>query len=345
MKKDQLSGYQFLPTLIGILFIVLTIAISSCQDTGPKTVAGKLESCKGFLDESAWSSAIDMCKDVSTDEGWHLTAQAYMGRAGLSMFSLLRSLTDPDAVPTNLIFGYIPDTTADSDDYKSALDAIMLKVETKTPTMYLESLLLSSMLVFREMKLLLGLGIDATGDFTTCAGNPPAVENCAFAPKITTITQTIVGVDVEIPDQLVFGGLGASFYDNLCDNHIADPTHDGVSTIDMTVDASVDVFDGANDGIMSVTHDVTADGCQIKNTSVLHYNKVANANFAGMSTISALSMLDFYSKFDSGVNFSIDIATIGLVTFCKSGIIEPPAANDYWLNDCEVLNFLLNPGL
>jgi len=298
-----------------LLILLVLVGVQSCKDSDASHQEAKLESCRLLVDEKQWDAAIAACEGVKNDEGWHLTAQSYMGRSGLSLFSLMADLTGDSVTPANLLFNYVPTTPAEAADYKQALDHIMLDVTEKTQIMYLEVMLVSSMLIFKELKDLLTLNV-VNGSFTTCAGDPADITNCSFAPTL------VAGV----PPELSFVGLGTNFYDGLCGNSSSD-----VSAV------------GYQDSNPIEFKTVTINKCTIQNDSVLYYNKLANDNYKG-SGISGLSILNFYNSMDSGTNFSITLSGLS-VSFCNAdGILPPNATPDMQLNDCEVLGYLLNPG-
>ena len=113
---------------------VLLLVLNGCKDTDATHEAGNLEKCKILIDDQEWASAIDVCEEVATDEGYHLTAQAYMGRAGITLFTMLNTLTGDNVDVADLMFGYIPDTTSDANDYRSALENLLINIETKDQT-------------------------------------------------------------------------------------------------------------------------------------------------------------------------------------------------------------------
>ncbi len=301
-----------------IFFVGLLTILPSCKDTTVTHDEGMAEICRSLVDEKKWATAISICGDVDTDEGRHLTAQSYLGRGGITLFNLTRDMADPANDPSTLLFDYAPVTTSDTNDYKAALDIMMAStMKTKTQTMYLETLLVSSMLVFKELKTLLDLNL--TNDtITTCADPSGDIMGCnSFAPDLSGL-----------PGNISYPGLGTAFYDALCE------------------DSSSNTLT-AYDDINTITFNpVTINSCTIQTNSVLYYNKLANQFYTGIG-INGLSVFDFYNNMDSGNNFTIN----GPPNFslCNDipvgGVPIPDASPDLKLNDCEVLGYLLNTGL
>ncbi|MFH2131357.1 MAG: hypothetical protein ABIK68_13360 [bacterium] len=325
------------------LIMVFTVCwmLQGCKDTGATHAAADVEACKILLDKRNWSEAIDACNDLEDDEGKHLAAIAYMGRSGLTMATILTALSDSSNTPTSLIFEQIPDTEAKRLDFKIALHKIMGEIQTKDQSMYLEAILLSSLLIFKELKTLLGLTL-VNGTIGTCAGDPANIENCTFAPKITEVYNATY--DKNVPGKLVFGGLGASFYQRIAgdlttDASVTDTTRDILSKITLSL-----VSDPKYGTVsVDVTYDVTVDSARIGRSSPLYYNKLASEAYAAAGTVD-LSSLNFYNRMDTGTNFSIAVSPLPSITFCKTDGITPPVASDDILNDCEILSFLENPG-
>ena len=329
-----------------LLFVFcLVIFLPGCKDTTAVHQSGVLETCKGLIDDENWDEAVSTCEDVDNDEGWHLAAQAYMGRAGLSLFDVVNTMmssSDDDGAAT-VIFAYLPETTSDTNDYKSALESLMGNdssgkpyIGDKSQTVYLEAVLVSSMLIFKELKTLLGLGL-ANGAFTTCSLDATADNTCTFIPTI----QTQVVSTVEVPEKLVFGGLGSSFYTAIC-GQANDASFDGTKQTDVTTDEE-DPADPPNKITVTVTNNVTVNGCTIQEGSPLYYNRIANQGFTGVSEISGLEALDFYTMMDHGRNFAFEVveaygSTPAVeLSFCNQGYIDLPDATDDKLNDCEIL--------
>lgn len=314
---------------------------TGCKDTKATHEAGILESCKLLLNDRDWKEAINVCGDLDSDEGKHLTAIAYMGRSGLLISSILVELTDSSNSPSTLIFNYIPDTTAKVSDFKAALRILMDDISVKDQSIYLEGILLSSLLIFKELKTLLGLSL-VNGEIGTCAGDPADISNCDFAPSITEVYSSTYGYDV--PGTLSFGGLGSAFYQGVCSDLTSDAAVT-VSKTDTATEIALSLVGDPDYGTIDVdvTYDVTIDSAPVQAGSALYYNKIASEAYA-VSGTQDLSSLNFYSRMDSGTNFSVDVSPLPTVTFCNSGAIEPPDASDDVLSDCEILSFLENPG-
>jgi len=330
LKYPLLRSAIYLIGLVGILW-----AFSGCKDTEATHVAGGLETCKVLLDERQWADAIDACNDLESDEGKHLTAIAYMGRSGLTMATILTELSDSSITPTSLLYDYIPDTAVKVSDFKSALNILMAEIGVKDQTIYMEGILISSLLIFRELKTLLSLTM-VSGQIETCAGDPADLNNCSFKPSIGV-------VPVDIPDSLIFGGLGSAFYRGICadistDVFLGQSNYDGTSSLpfNLTLDPTYGTVSG------NLNYDVTVDSAIIQAGSPLYYNKVASEAYALVGT-EDLSSLNFYTKMDTGNNFAITVSPFNPVTFC-TGVISLPAASDAAVSDCEILSFLENPG-
>ena len=322
--------------------MIMLVMAPGCKDTSAVHQGGVLETCSGLIDEQNWTEAISVCPDVGNDEGWHKTAQAYMALSGLSLFNLVNTLISSEDGATSSIFGYVPDTTADVNNYKAALDALLGTdaagnplIQEKTQLIYLESLLISSMLILKELKTLLGL--ELVGDtFTTCSIDS-TTDACSFIPTIET--SPYLGVGPEIPDKITFGGMGSDFYSGIC-GIAGDPSYDGTTVTVFNIDIGVPY--GTVD--VTIDHDVTADGCAIQVGSPLYYNKIANQGFTGEGfEITGLEVLDFYPMMDSGGSFSFEILPSNSLAFCNAGQIEPPGASDNALNDCEILAMFTDP--
>jgi len=348
MIMNHMSFRFFNITLLITLSILFLLLGVGCKDTSSVHQASQMEVCQGLVDDENWGEAISECADVENDEGWHLTAQAHMGRAGLSLFNVINTLlsSSEDGGPSTIIFGFIPETTSDANDYQSALDYLLgtdsagnPRIQQKTQAIYLEALLVSSMLIFKDLKTLLGLGL-VDSEFTTCSLDSTADNTCTFIPTIKT---QIVGT-AEVPEKLQFTGLGSSFYSGIC-SQANDPTYDGTKQTDVTTDEDdpASVTNPKEKLVVTVTNDITVDSCTIQVGSPLYYNKIASQNFTGASEISGLEVLDFYSKMDHGRNFSFEVVEATGDTeatelaFCNTGYIALPDASDDKLNDCEIL--------
>ncbi len=282
----------------------LLVLPSGCKDTNASHDAAQLESCKLALDNSEWDDAISACEDASGDEGLHLKAQAYMGKSGISIVLLMLALSGGDeAIAT--MFEAIPDTAAKAGYLKSAMDVMMSsRIETKTPTMYLETLLLSSLLIFYEMKNLVDLDFDNDGNPVYCnVLDAAAADACSFAPTPNA------NPGIEFP------GLGSDFYDGIC----------GESSSDTYVNVNVGSF----------FYDITVDSCTIQETSTLYYNKIAYENYTG--SITGLDDLSFYPQMDNGQNFTI--TGTPNISFCGPGRDPTPDVSDDTLSDCEILHY------
>lgn len=323
LKQKKIKIYRrILPIL---LLVIVSGSLLSCKDESAVNDSGKLETCRLYLDRSEWNSAVAACKDLESDEGRHLSALAYMGRSGFTISSLMLDLSESSGSATNLLYEKIPDTDAKKNDFKKALYKIMGEITNKTPTMYFEAVLLSSLIVFKELKTLLGLQI-VNGAIQTCAGASGStdISNCSFAPTITTG-----------PDTLHFSGLGSTFYKGVCGSIEADTTDDA------NVGTSKDTTTQFTDGV-TITYDVTVDSCTVSEKSVLYYNKISSTEY-GKSGKLDLSVLNFYTKMDMGGNFVVTPNTVP-ISFCNDGQIAVPDASDDKLNDCEILEYLKNPG-
>ena len=299
--------------------IVLLFLVHNCKDLKGTHFAAKLSKCNHHLNDSEWDDAIEACSELETDDGYHKTAQAYMGRSGVSLFSLAIQLSEAPTDATKLIFEKIPNTEEKRSDYATALRLIMESFKLQTNTMYLESLLISSMLIMKEVKDMFDLQLNE-GAFRTCAGilGSNDISSCSFAPVIES-------------GKLNFSGLGTKLYENIC----------GIS--DSTTDTTTEDPSG-------ITRNVTIHGCTVKTDSVLAYNKIAAEEYEKVSIekiVDAVKKLHFYSKMDTGNNFSGSINSYGSIYLCKDTghmklIPEKPVAGDRKLNDCEMLSYFKN---
>ncbi len=345
MDKIAMKPIRCYPILHTVIYLILLLGtvwiLPGCKDTEATHDAGLLETCNILLNERNWEDAIDACDEVDTDEGKHLTAIAYMGRSGLTMATILTELTDSSSTPSSLIFDYIPSTDTQLSDFKKALYIIMGEIEVKDQSMYLEGILLSSLLIFKELKTLLDLSL-VGGELGTCAGDPADITKCNFAPTMVEVYSTTYSKDV--PGKIVFGGLGAAFYEGICDDLTSDSTIADSSTDTTTVlNTTLDADSGYGAIAVDVTYDVTVDSAPIKSGSALYYNKIASQEYAKVGK-EDLSSLAFYGKMDTGINFAIAVSPLPAVKFCNTGAIATPDVSDDILSDCEILSFLEDPG-
>ena len=322
-----------------MLFFLLLI---SCKDNSSTHVAGEEETCKLYMDQRNWGAAITVCKDISTDSGRHLTAEAYMERAGLSAMAVMQELMKDEnsGNTSNVIFGFIPDAADDAADYQLAL-TYLDAMTVKNQGTYFETILISSLLIFKQLKTLLSLSINSNGEFVTCSMDPSSDSSCSFLP---TLLESQVTPTVEVPEKLTFAGLGKGFYNGVCGT-ANDATHDTAFTVDVTSDEDdpASTTTPKEKIVVTVKTDFTVDNCSIQNGSPLYHNKTAFENFTGISGISGLDNLNFYSKMDTGENFSFEVveatgdSPAQDLTFCNNGFIALPEASDSKLNDCEIM--------
>src|SRR3989339_899507 len=240
-----------------LLTAMLAALLLGCKDEGATTQAGYLEDCKLYSDEMRWGKAIEACKLVDSDEGKHLLAQAYMGRAGIDFFGLMTRLATADN-PMNLILDAVPSTAAKSKDYYRALAVIMDDIQVKSDTMYLEALILSSMLVYEQLVDLFKLKVKGSG-ISTCAD--VTLKRCSFEFTTTEVLGYTTG--------LGFSGLGGGFYDNPCQvptktTSIAVSTHKVHTVTNYITDLALD---------QAIDYDMTIYSCDIKAKSPLAYNR------------------------------------------------------------------------
>lgn len=318
-------------TALSLIIALALLPLGACKDTKATHEAGLLETCKALSDESNWGEAITECEKVAGDEGKHLAAQAYMGNAGLSLFSIITGLGTASN-PMTLILSKIPDTEAKADDYNRALQIIMDEITVKTNTMYLEALLLSSMLVYKELAALFELTV-VDGEITNCASSG-TLENCSFSFTIAETAGYATG--------LAFAGLGTTIYDGICQNRDLKATSIATTEVlnhvvgNTVVSLSVPI---------DITHNMTINGCTIAAKSPMAYNKAAGENLSGFDDLAAsLAKLKIYAEIDKGNNFEQSATDMqNKVKLCNTGFIEPPVASDGILNDCEVLGYLNPP--
>jgi len=317
-----------------LLLLLLGISLSGCKDTKATHDAGLLETCKYALDQSLWDDAITACSLVLTDDGYHLTAQAYMGRADASLFTILSNLSGSGGMAA-LING-LP-TATQAKDYLLALDLLLGSIKKPDQSVYLEGLLLSSMLVLKETTALLSLEVDAAGNVTHCASSG-SISSCSFnfALDQGTFSSTDV-VAGEIPVSLTFSGMGTTFYTGVC-GHSTSESH-----TTKVVDATSDLANGSGGYYpLKITEKMTVNGCTVQSNSPLYYNKVASENLT--TSITGLDKLNFYSKMDTGNNYTqtltkgVDTSTD--INVCNSDAIPVTGVADGKLNDCEILYFM-----
>lgn len=323
-----------------LLMFVLSLGLVGCKDTAPTHAAAQLEICKLALDKKKWDDAVTACSKITTDEGYHLTAQAYMGRAGVSLLDILSGLSGGSGSVAGL-FNSVPTTVAATADSKKALDALFSMVKPGQ-TVYLEGLLLSSLLVIKELKTLASLSVAANGTVTHCASGG-TLDGCSFSFSLSKAEFTTADVSADsIPVSMTFSGLGTTLYDGLCSDS-GSQTH---STKVVTANSTITNPATSAPYPILVTEINTVAHCTIKPGSVLYYNKVASANLT--SSIAGLDQLNFYAKMDTGNNYSktftsSSIETAGItVSICNADAIPVTETTDLLLNDCELLSFLTN---
>ncbi len=313
-----------------VLFIaVLAIALFfwGCKDSEKTDTASLLEQCKIHLDNSEWSDAIDVCESAGGDEGYHLAAQAYMGQGGLSLFNLIRNLTSSsdDSNTGSTIFGFIPETATQKASFKTALSYLMgSNIASKSQTIYLEALLVSSILVLTELKSSFRLSI-VDGEIQTCKVDATEdADECGFTYNLNT----------DVSSDLTFGGLGVYLHNNLC-----------CAIGSTTCSVYRSTYDGTPLASPVVGYDVTIDSCTIQDGSTLQYNKTAFENFIVTAAFedesgdSLLSPLDFYSLFDSGIRFDASDD----IYLCKNPPFTDITSDNGVVYDCEILGSVLDP--
>ncbi len=292
-----------------------------CKDSEKTDSVSLLEECKILMDEMKWSEAADTCEDAGGDEGYHLAAQAYMKLANFSIFDLILNLSDSSesSGAINAIFTSTPDTTTDKSYMNTALSYLMgSNITNKSQTVYLEGLLVSSLLVFGELKDVFGLDISGDSLVMCDLDATSGPTQCGFTMDISA----------DATPTLIFTGLGNDFYDALCGD--SSVTHD---------DTSIDTP-------LTINYDVTVDACDIQATSVLQYNKdafdgfIPSAGFQDSEGNNLLSPLDFYSMFNSNSSFDMSGDEVPL---CKTPPTPDTTSDDTKINDCEVLGSLTDP--
>ncbi len=314
---------------IQICLVLLFLTLHwGCKDAELTDDASLLEQCKIHLDEGEWSDAIDMCTEAGGDEGNHHAAQAYMGQAGLSLFELVKAMSSASdsSVATSALFSFVPDTTDDTISFQKALDFLMSsKISEKSQTVYLEGLLVSSILVLSELKEVFKI-TESGGTFTTCDMDvtddlDPA--KCGFTVDVSPDVQ-----------QLSFSGLGSTIYQNLCCNL---DSLASCSLVDSTNDSTFDV----------VQYDVTIDSCIIGVNSTLQYNRDAYDNFEVTDAFknggtSVLTPLDFYTMFDFAEPITFDVST-DTVPLCRPDRFPDVSADNGMIYDCELMGAIFDP--
>ncbi len=314
-----------------LLIIALTVLglLWGCKDTEMTDSASLLEQCRIHLDEGEWSDAIDVCEEAGGDDGYHYAAQAYMGQGGLSLFELVKIMSNStdSSGAASAIYSFVPDSSDDKTSFQKALEFLMgTKIGEKSQTVYLEGLLVSSILVFTELKDLFKI-TESGGTFSTCEVDvtddaDPA--KCGFT----------VDVSADATPTLSFSGLGSTIYQNLCCN--LDSA--SCTIVDSTQDASTDIP-------LNVHYDVTMDSCTIGASSVLQYNKNAYDNFIVTEAFksggtSVLTPLDFYTSFDSGDRFDTSGDTIPL---CRPAKFIDITSDNGEVYDCEIIGAVFDP--
>ena len=316
------------PYLLIIVLVVLGL-LWGCKDSELSDDASLLEQCRIHLDEGEWSDAVDVCTEAGGDDGYHLAAQAYMGQGGLSLFELVKIMSDSSdsSGAASAIFSFVPETSDDKTSFQKALDFLMgTRIDEKSQTVYLEGLLVSSILVFTELKDLFKI-TESGGSFSTCdvdVTDDADPAKCGFT----------VDVSDDTPPVLSFSGLGSTLYENLCCNLDSE----SCTQVDSTQDSSTDAGSG-------VIYDVTMDSCTIGSNSVLQYNKNAYDNFIVTEAFksggtSVLTPLDFYTSFDSGDRYDTSGDTIPL---CRTARFDDVTADNGEIYDCEIIGAVFDP--
>ena len=322
-----------------LLFLALiTISLTGCKDTKATHPAGQLETCKLALDKSLWDDAITACGSLTTDEGYRLTSQAYMGRAKVSLLDILTAMTGGTAAISTL-FSAVPTTTAQTQDVKLALDA-MFSMKTPGQSVYLDGLILSSLLVIKELQTLVALQVDAAGNITHCASGG-SIDGCSFKLSLSKVDYTTLDISgSSIPIDLGFTGMGTTLYNGLCGTSGGDSHNTKVvraySNLAIPLSSPTSYYP------IDITEKLTINKCTVSTTSVLYYNNLAATNLT--STITGLDKLNFYAKLDTGQNytktFSTNMTVPASISLCNADAIPVSGASDLAINDCEVLYFL-----
>ncbi|MDT8445950.1 MAG: hypothetical protein RRB13_03505 [bacterium] len=325
-----------------LLFFLLLVfsawGLSSCKDGTKTHEAANLEACKVAIDNQEWDAAVSSCAEVQTDEGYHLTAQAYLARGGVALFDVLSAMTG-DNSSFSTLFNALPTTAAQVADIKLGLTALA-KIEAPDSFVYTEGLLASAMVILQALKAELSLDVAADGTVSHCASGG-SIDGCSFGLTLSdteyTASDVVAGA---VPVTATFSGLSNDLYNSLCDTQ--DSTSDSAKVVSGR--DSSDTYD------VNVTEDFTVNGCTVATTSVLWFNQWASTGLATTgSTLTALDQLKFYSSIDTGNNFSKEVSASLLnpitISICNSDAIPTTASGDLLVNDCEMLSFFTNLSL
>lgn len=324
--------------LIGSILLVAT----SCKDSAKEHEAATVEKCQVHMDNGEWTDAIDSCSTIKTDEGYHLTAQAYLARGGAGLLSILTASSEGSSTLTGL-FDSIPDTAAKKSDVLAGLGYLTL-IEAPEDIVYAEGLLGSALLILSELTDLMALELAADGSITHCASDG-TIDNCSFSLSLSDDTYTADDVNAETGNAEVtatYTGMGTTFYDGLCGQSNEADVH---TTYTVTGRDSTDTFD------VVITENFTVNSCAATDTSALYYNKWAAAGLADPpEALNALSQLKFYDQIDTGENYSKVISSDSLlnpitISICNKDAIPVTGDEDMAVNDCEVLYFVTNLSL
>jgi hypothetical protein len=162
----------------------LALVLAGC-DPAPEVTTQ--DECDLALDQGDWDTAIDSCGQIQTDEGYSKTAQAYMGRAGISLLGLIEKVADTDLEGLALILNVFTVNATQLQDVQQAIN-FMLLIGTRTNTDYFNLIVASDVALATLLKNALNITIDpATGAITIPGITDSNIEDLSATSPPATI--------------------------------------------------------------------------------------------------------------------------------------------------------------
>jgi hypothetical protein len=150
------------PIVAALLAISMSL-LGGCDDEPKVTDEDR---CDEGLDEGDWDQAIKYCKQIESDSGYSRTAQAYMGRAGISLLSLIEKLGETELEGLALVLGAFTVTPVQFLDVEKAIE-YLLRIESLSETDSFNLIVASDVAIATVLQDSLGIEVDAdTGELT-----------------------------------------------------------------------------------------------------------------------------------------------------------------------------------
>ncbi|MCH8883080.1 MAG: hypothetical protein IIA41_06220, partial [SAR324 cluster bacterium] len=167
-KSGRRAAHRAAPVLA--LTLALTLAVSLLAGCDPEPEVTTQDQCDELLDKGFWDAAITTCSQIMTDEGYSKTAQAYMGRAGITVLDLIRKIeSNANLAGLALILNAFTVTPAEFADVEQAI-AFMQLIVNFTNTDYFNIIVASDVALATLLKNELLITIDATTGAMTIPG-------------------------------------------------------------------------------------------------------------------------------------------------------------------------------